>query len=85
MLTTLRQIIDQVLKEKDLSKALELLVQKTKEALGVDCCSIYLTEEPRKRYRLAATEGLSKESIGKVTLRFGEGLVGLVGKRNEVL
>lgn len=85
MLTTLRQIIEQVLKEKDLSKALELLVQKTKEALGVDCCSIYLTEEPRKRYRLAATEGLSKESIGKVTLRFGEGLVGLVGKRNEVL
>ncbi len=85
MLTTLRSIIEQVLKEPDVTKSLKLLVRETKEALSVDCCSVYLAETNRKRYRLVATEGLSKESEGKVTLRFGEGLVGLVGKRNEVL
>ena len=85
MLTTLRQIIEDILKEKSISKALELLVKETKDSLGVDCCSLYLAEYDRNRFRLVASEGLAKESVGKVVLRFGEGLVGLVGKRNEVL
>lgn len=85
MLTTLRQIIEQVLKESDITEALKLLVVKTREALGVDCCSVYLAEQSRNRYRLVATDGLAQESAGKVTLRFGEGLVGLVGKRNELI
>jgi phosphotransferase system, enzyme I, PtsP len=85
LLTTLRQIIEQVLKEADITEALKLLVIKTREALGVDCCSVYLTEQSRNRYRLVATDGLALESAGKVTLRFGEGLVGLVGKRHELI
>ncbi len=85
MLTTLRQIIEQVLKEPQIDVALNYLVKKTREALNVDCCSVYLAEEERQRYRLIATDGLSKESVGKVVLRFGEGLVGLVGKTNELL
>jgi phosphotransferase system enzyme I (PtsP) len=85
LLTTLRNIIEQVLKEADIAKALDLLVLKTRDALGVDCCSVYLSDESRKRYRLVATDGLLKESIGKVILRYGEGLVGLVGKSNAVL
>lgn len=85
MLTTLRKIIESVLNEEDLIKALKLLVDNTRSALGVDCCSVYISEPERNRFRLIATNGLAKESEGKVTLRFGEGLVGLVGKRNELL
>ena len=85
MLTTLRQIIEQVLKEPNIEKALDFLVHRTREALCVDCCSVYIAEQQRQRYRLVATDGLSRESVGKVVLRFGEGLVGLVGKRNELL
>lgn len=84
MLTTLRQIIEQVLKEPNIEKALDFLVHRTREALCVDCCSVYIAEQQRQRYRLVATDGLSRESVGKVVLRFGEGLVGLVGKRNEL-
>lgn len=85
MLTTLRKIIESVLNEEDLIKALKLLVDNTRSALGVDCCSVYISEPERNRFRLIATNGLAKESEGKVTLRFGEGLVGLVGKRKELL
>lgn len=85
MLTVLRQIIEQVLNEQDINVALNHLVEKTRKALGVDCCSVYLAEQDRNRFRLIATDGLSKESIGKVTLRYGEGLVGLVGKRKELI
>ncbi|MGN1394697.1 MAG: phosphoenolpyruvate--protein phosphotransferase [Succinivibrionaceae bacterium] len=85
MLTTLRKIIENVLKENDIIKALKILVKESREALGVDCCSIYLDEPSRCRYRLVATDGLFQDSEGKVTLRYGEGLVGLVGRRKELL
>lgn len=85
MLTKLRTIVEAFLNEKDLNKALKLVVVRTREALGVDCCSIYMADHTRGRFRLVATDGLNNDSEGKVTLRFGEGLVGLVGKKNTIL
>ena len=35
MLTTLRQIVEKISGEKDLSKALQLVAAKTREALGM--------------------------------------------------
>ena len=85
MLTTLRQIVEKISGEKDLSKALQLVAAKTREALGVDCCSVYVADYIRGRNRLVATDGLNHESAGHVTLKFGEGLVGLVGKKKCIL
>ncbi len=39
-------------------------------------CSIYLYDEESKILRLAATQGLRADSVGKVSLKLGEGLVG---------
>ena len=64
MLTTLRQIIEQVLKEPNIEKALDFLVHRTREALCVDSCSVNIKKHQRQRYRLVASDGLSRESVG---------------------
>ena len=48
-------------------------------------CSIYLLDERNKRYVLMASKGLKPEAVGHVSLNVGEGLVGLVGKREEIV
>jgi phosphotransferase system enzyme I (PtsP) len=48
-------------------------------------CSVYLLDPELNRFVLMATEGLNKRSIGKVSMAPNEGLVGLVGTREEPL
>jgi phosphotransferase system enzyme I (PtsP) len=64
---------------------MNVLVRQTRSAMQVDCCTVYLAESQRRRYRLVATDGLAPEAVGKVTLPYDEGLVGLVGRREELL
>lgn len=85
MLTTLRQIVESVTAAPSLSDAMHSLVQQTRAAMHVDCCSVYISEPQRQRYRLMATDGLSQEAVGKAILPFDEGLVGLVGRREELI
>jgi phosphotransferase system, enzyme I, PtsP len=49
-------------------------------AAGMDCevCSLYLFDPQRERLVLRATVGLDRDSVGKVSMRVNEGLVGLV-------
>ena len=84
-LQALRQITQEVSKEHDLKKAMNLLVQHIRQTTQADCCSLYLLDEFRKRYRLMATDGLSQQAVGKATLRYDEGLVGVVGTSSEIL
>ncbi len=85
MLTLLRKIIESVISAPSLKDAMHNLVVKTKESLNVDCCSIYLAEPKEKRFRLVSSDGLSPDAIGKTTLAYGDGLVGYVGKRLELI
>ena len=84
-LQALRQITQEVASEPDLSKAMALLVQHIRRTTEADCCSLYLYDDFRKRYRLMASDGLAQSAVGKATLRFDEGLVGVVGSTNEIL
>ncbi|OGX05451.1 MAG: phosphoenolpyruvate--protein phosphotransferase [Omnitrophica WOR_2 bacterium GWA2_47_8] len=63
-----------------LENFLQKIVEMTSEHMQSDVCSIYLYYEDRNELVLKATKGLKKESIGKVTLKFGEGLTGLALK-----
>ncbi len=83
MLEILRKIIEEVNCAPDLTQALTLIVRRVKQAMSVDLCSVYLTDYSNHQYVLMATEGLNPESVGQVRLGFDEGLVGLVGERNE--
>ena len=85
MLDTLRRIVQDVSNAKDLDQALQLIVNRVKEAMGVDLCSVYLTDKIRQQHVLMATNGLNPESVHEVRLDFSEGLVGLVGKKEEVV
>ncbi len=85
LLLALRQITEAVAAEQSLEKAVQILVRQIRKATGADCCSLYLYESLRDRFRLRATDGLAQEAVGKAVLKSGEGLVGVVGKRREML
>ncbi|MDX1723920.1 MAG: phosphoenolpyruvate--protein phosphotransferase [Pseudomonas sp.] len=85
MLNTLRKIVQEVNAAKDLKAALGIIVQRVKEAMGSQVCSVYLLDPETNRFVLMATDGLNKRSIGKVSMASNEGLVGLVGTREEPL
>ena len=85
MLNTLRKIVQEVNAAKDLKAALGIIVLRVREAMGSQVCSVYLLDPETNRFVLMATEGLNKRSIGKVSMAPNEGLVGLVGTREEPL
>ncbi|KGF63998.1 MULTISPECIES: phosphoenolpyruvate--protein phosphotransferase [Pseudomonas] len=85
MLNTLRKIVQEVNSAKDLKAALGIIVLRVKEAMSSQVCSVYLLDPELNRFVLMATEGLNKRSIGKVSMAPNEGLVGLVGTREEPL
>jgi phosphotransferase system enzyme I (PtsP) len=85
MLDTLRRIIQEVNTAPDLDRALEIIVQRVRESVGVDVASVYLMNVDEQQYVLSATEGLRQDAVGNVHFNLDEGLVGVVGKREELL
>jgi len=83
MLDVLRRIVQEVNAAPDLGRALEIIVQRVRAAVGVDVASVYLRDAEQDGYILQATEGLRKTAVGKVRFHKGGGLVGMVGEREE--
>lgn len=84
-LDTLRRIVQEINSSVCLHDSLDIMVNQVSEAMHVDVCSIYLFDERNQRYLLMATKGLNPEAVGNVALQLGEGLVGLVGQREEIV
>lgn len=85
MLHLLRQVVEEVNSARDLQTSLRTVVGRIRDGMGVQVCSVFLWDPHVERYVLMATDGLSAEAIGKVTLTQHQGLIGLVGKREEPL
>ena len=85
MLDTLRRLIQEVNVARNLEQALAIIVQRIKQIINADVCSVYLADSNSEHYVLMATEGLQPEAVGQVRLGSGEGLVGLVAQRAEPL
>lgn len=83
MLTTLRRIVLAFSKEAELNVALENMVSEVKKAMKTDCCSVYLADYQKQNFLLVASDGLARDSLGQTTIGFNEGLIGLVGQREE--
>lgn len=83
MLKILRRIVQEVNAAQNLREALDIATRRIREAISSEACSIFLVDEERAEYVLMATEGLNKALINKARLKFGEGLIGLVGEREE--
>lgn len=85
MLNILRRIVREVNSASNLDEALGIIVRRIKETMSVDVCSVYLIDKQRDDYVLLASDGLNRDAIGNVRMGRNEGLVGLVGERQEPL
>lgn len=85
MLASLRQIIQEVNSAKNLKTALDITVSRVRRAMNTEVCSVYMLDSNHERYTFMATRGLNKEFEGKASVAVDEGLVGLVGRREEPL
>jgi signal transduction histidine kinase len=59
------------------------IVDRTTAAMGVEVCSFYLADRDRTRLTLAATNGLDRTQVGRVSLAFGEGITGRVAATRQ--
>ncbi|WP_431025717.1 phosphoenolpyruvate--protein phosphotransferase [Halomonas sp. H5] len=85
MLDVLRRIVQEVNGARSLEAALSTMVRRIRKAMRTDVCSFYLYDAEQECLMLMETIGLRTQAVGHVTLRLGEGLVGLVGQREEPL
>lgn len=83
MLKVLRRIVQEVSSAKNLAEALAVLVTRVKEAIDAQAASVFLVNYRRAEYVLAATDGLNFEALGKVRVPLSQGLLGLIGRREE--
>ncbi|HPF59159.1 MAG TPA: phosphoenolpyruvate--protein phosphotransferase [Candidatus Competibacteraceae bacterium] len=83
MLDILRRIVQDINATRNLSEVLNLIVVEVKGAIHTDVCSVYMTDHTRGEHVLMATDGLRPGAIGKVRLKFDQGLTGLAASRAE--
>ncbi len=75
-LSALTSIVEQIARTGDPRAVMSNIVQRLRELMQVDVCSLYLCTPDFQHLILAATEGLSPQSVGKAKLKLDEGLVG---------
>jgi phosphotransferase system enzyme I (PtsP) len=83
MLNTLRRIVQEINTAHDFGDALQTLVKRIREAVETQACSVFLIDQQKREYVLMATDGLNPEAVGKLRLKFEEGLIGFIGEREE--
>ena len=69
----------------DLDETLANVIDLVAKRLDADVCSIYLADTDLRHLTLSATIGLDPESVQKVRLAVGEGIVGQCAQRGEAL
>ena len=65
---------------RDWDELMRSIVDGTTAAMGVEVCSFYLADHERMRLTLAATNGLDRSQVGKVSLAWGQGITGRVAE-----
>jgi phosphotransferase system, enzyme I, PtsP len=84
-LRTLEDISGLILHSHDLQETLDNIVALVAKRMRAEVCSIYLLEDDADTLRLQASKGLSRSSVGKVTMKTSEGLTGLVIEQKGVV
>ena len=82
-LAAVRDISRAIAEARDLDETLDLITRRTTEIMHVESCSIYLYNKIGDQLVLAATTGLKKEGIGKISLPRGEGLTGWAAEHRQ--
>jgi signal transduction histidine kinase len=82
-LAFLHEIAQLATQARDWDELMRAIVDGTTVALGVEVCSFYLAERDQPRLTLAATNGLDRTQVGRVSLDFGQGITGRVAAGRE--
>jgi phosphotransferase system, enzyme I, PtsP len=83
MLKVLKRIVQDMTTADHLTDALEILVKHVRIAVNSDAVTIYLLDAQQQSYVLVTTDGLNKQAEFKIRIPATEGLIGLVGRREE--
>ncbi|MEH6626088.1 MAG: phosphoenolpyruvate--protein phosphotransferase [Motiliproteus sp.] len=81
----LRRIVQDVNGASTLDESLRLISCQAKEVMAVDVCSIYLMDADSQDLVLMCTDGLDPTAVGSVRMPVGDGLVGTIAERQQVL
>lgn len=86
LIHTLQKIVKKVDQAPDIQSALNIIVDNLIDALKVDICSIFINfpDQP-KSLVMMANRGLNEGVVGQVKLEIGNGLVGLVAEKAELV
>lgn len=85
MAINLNRIIQDLMAAKDLPDVLNYLTEYTIASLTADACAIFLTDIASGEHILSAAIGFAKERVGKFKLKLGQGLIGQVVEREELI
>jgi signal transduction histidine kinase len=75
-LAFLHEIARLATQARDWDELMRSIVDGTTAAMGVEVCSFYLADRDADRLTLAATNGLDRTQVGRVSLAVGEGITG---------
>lgn len=84
-LRTLEDISSIILHSHDLHETLDNIVTIVARRMKTDVCSIYLLEKDGETLMLKASKGLSKASVGRISMKVHEGLSGLVVESRDMV
>ena len=82
-LAFLHEIASLATQARDWDELMHSIVDGTTAAMGVEVCSFYLADHERVRLTLAATNGLDRSQVGKVSLEWGQGITGRVAATRQ--
>jgi signal transduction histidine kinase len=82
-LAFLNDIAQLATQARDWDELMRTIVDRTTVAMGVEVCSFYLADRTTDRLTLAATNGLDRTQVGKVSLGLGEGITGRAAATRE--
>jgi two-component system sensor histidine kinase KdpD len=82
-LAFLHEIASLATQARDWDELMRSIVDGTTAAMGVEVCSFYLADHERSRLTLAATNGLDRAQVGKVSLEWGQGITGRVAATRQ--
>ncbi|MCV0402468.1 MAG: GAF domain-containing protein [Chloroflexi bacterium] len=76
-IAALREIAQLAAGASTWDELMQLIVDRSTEAMGTEVCSLYLVDRDRAGMTLAATNGVDREHVGVARLDVGEGITGL--------
>ena len=79
-LSFLHEIAQLATQARDWDELMRTIVDGTTAAMDVAVCSFYLADREKMRLTLAATNGLDRSQVGKVSMAWGQGITGRVAE-----